>query len=121
MAKKFVDITPFGFYVDLIIYLLLVAYAIYALIQTFHFVNNAYRYQYKQKRRLSVRAALKGTFWDDEDYFTLYDIIRLVFIIPPIIAGFFILLLIEGAYNIFPFLRKILGFKLFRIEKEKKQ
>jgi hypothetical protein len=64
---------------------------------------------------------MKWTFFDEYEgtHFTLYDLLRMIFFLPGIVLGIVFMLTRAGAINFFPFLRKIFGLKLFRIEKEK--
>lgn len=65
----------------------------------------------------SLGKGLREAHFDEQDAFTLYDIFRMVFFVPAIIFGVTLVLLKSGALQIFPFLKKILGVKLFAFKK----
>lgn len=61
---------------------------------------------------------LREVFFDTkEEYFRLWDIVVFVFYVPAIIMSFVYLLMKAGALEFMPFLRRVFGFKLFRIRK----
>lgn len=93
-----------------------IAFGFYTLVKTIQYVHEAHYYD-RGRYRVSVSRGLKGAFFEDQSHFTLYDIIRLPFILPSIVIGTAILLLREGIWQFFPFLRKIFGFKLFKFKK----
>lgn len=114
------DATSYPWYIDFPIWIATFAYTIFVIFKMSQFIRESHVYN-KEKHRydLKIREGLKETFFENETHFTLYDIFRMAFIIIPIVVGLFVLLLKAGAWNLFPLLRKILGIKLFRIEKEK--
>lgn len=98
-----------------------IVYFIYTFIKIWKLVDEAHCYKVINKERvdcISIRQGLKEVYFYRQKYFTLWDIVRMIVNIPAIVLASALLLLKTGVWQFFPFLRKVFGFKLFRIEKD---
>lgn len=101
-----------------IVYFLYTFRAIWVLIYESH-LHIREGNQYKDV--ISFRAGFMETFFDpDEEYFRLWDLVRVAFSLPAIILALLLLLLKHGIWQFFPFLRSVFGFKLFKLKKTTK-
>jgi hypothetical protein len=81
---------------------------------------NSKNYVLKKTRFQYVGLGVRAVFFDDdEEYFRLWDIVVIAFGSVGIALAFAYLLVKGGALEFLPFLRKIFGFKLFRIRRKK--
>ncbi|MNQ66120.1 hypothetical protein D3C85_806020 [compost metagenome] len=73
---------------------------------------------YNKTRLQFLGYGIREEFFDTkEEYFRLWDIVVFAFYLPALAMAFVYLLMKAGALEFMPFLRRVFGFKLFRIRK----
>lgn len=100
-----------------VIWIVAAIYLVFSIIAAFQILSESISYD-SGKRKASIIRGIKDEYFFNQKYFTLYDILRIILLIPAILGATLLFIITEGAVHLFPFLRQVLGFKLFRIQKE---
>lgn len=100
--------------------LLFVVYSGMTIFMAVRLFSNSHYYVGNGVNDISISRGMKDTFYHRQKHFTLYDLLRTIFFIPAILIGFVILFSKAGIQNLFPFLKKIFGIKLFAFKENDK-